>query len=123
MRRLLILGALLAVAVTLFLLGRSAADEPARLSVTGTRYAVTVVIDGRTAEVRPLSGDPGTVTLSAVMPQMGHAMPETVAHEREAGRFRAEGELFPMTGVWELSIRLTGASGEETLTVKALISD
>ncbi len=48
--------------------------------------------------------------------------PELAAAEREPGRFVAEGELFTMSGVWDVSIRLTGPAGEETLTAKALIS-
>jgi hypothetical protein len=53
---------------------------------------------------------------------MGHAMPEVEARRAEAGRFVAGGELFSMAGLWQLSIRLTGPAGEETLTVQAPVS-
>ncbi|MEV4068162.1 hypothetical protein ACGFJC_04045 [Nonomuraea fuscirosea] len=125
-KRALAAVALVVVAVTLFVVGRSVAAEPLRLTTTGTRYAVTVLIEdpapGRvTAEVEVTSGDADTVTLSAVMADMGHSTPEVAAREREPGRFLAEGELFAMSGVWELSIRLDGPAGEEQLAVKALI--
>ncbi|MEV0163309.1 hypothetical protein [Nonomuraea fuscirosea] len=125
-KRALAAVALVVVAVTLFVVGRSMAAEPLRLTTTGTRYAVTVLIEdpapGRvTAEVEVTSGDADTVTLSAVMADMGHSTPEVTAREREPGRFLAEGELFAMSGVWELSIRLDGPAGEEQLAVKALI--
>ncbi|MEO3876277.1 hypothetical protein ABGB18_46570 [Nonomuraea sp. B12E4] len=127
-RRVLIAVALAAAAVALFVVGRGAAAEPLELTTTGTRYAATVLIDRPTTEpvvveVRMRSGDPGSVALAAVMPDMGHAMPEVVAREPEPGRFVAEGRLFPMPGVWELSIRFDGPAGEETLTVNALITE
>ncbi|MEV5890644.1 hypothetical protein [Nonomuraea fuscirosea] len=125
-KRALAAVALVVVAVTLFVVGRSMAAEPLRLTTTGTRYAVTVLIEdpapGRVAaEVEVTSGDADTVTLSAVMADMGHSTPEVTAREREPGRFLAEGELFAMSGVWELSIRLDGPAGEEQLAIKALI--
>jgi hypothetical protein len=123
MKRILALCAVAAAAVTLFVLGRTAASEPITIRSTGAHYAVTVLIDGRTAEVRLDRGDADTVTLSAVMPHMGHAMPEVTTREREPGRFQAEGEVFTMTGAWELSVRLAGAAAEEVLTVKALVTD
>ncbi|SDK61610.1 hypothetical protein [Nonomuraea jiangxiensis] len=127
-RRVLIAVALVVVAVTLFVVGRGAAAGPLELTTTGTRYAATVLIDRPTTgrvvvEVRLRSGDPSSVALEPVMPDMGHAMPEVAAREREPGRFLAEGELFPMAGVWELSIRLDGPAGEETLAVNALITE
>jgi HAMP domain-containing protein len=127
MRRALAAAALVAVAVTLFLVARSRAPESLRLTTTGTRYAATVLIDHPTTarvsvEVRPTSGDPDAVALSSVMPAMGHATPEITAQERAPGRFVAEGELFPMAAVWELSIRLTGPAGEETLVVNVPIT-
>lgn len=128
MRRAAVAVAGLAVAVAAFLIvGRSSAPDPLRQTIRGTRYAATVVIDrpttGRVAvDVQLTSGDPNGVAVSAVMPTMGHAMPEIAAREPEPGHFVAEGELFPMTGVWELSIRLNGPAGEEVLTVNAPIT-
>ncbi|MFB4286170.1 hypothetical protein ACBI99_00925 [Nonomuraea sp. ATR24] len=127
MRRLIALAALLAAAAALFVAGRALGAEPLTLTIAGSRYTATVVIDPpRTGavvvETRVTSGDADGLALSAVMPDMGHAMPELSAAEREPGRFVAEGELFTMSGVWDVSIRLTGPAGEETLTAKALIS-
>ncbi|WP_043639538.1 hypothetical protein [Nonomuraea candida] len=121
-------AALVVAAVALFVVGRSASAEPVHVSTTGTRYAATVSIadpaPGRvTVEVKVDKGDADSVALSAVMPEMGHATPELTATEREPGRFLGEGELFSMTGVWELSIRLDGPAGEEELAVKALITE
>ncbi|MBN6057190.1 hypothetical protein JYK22_35025, partial [Nonomuraea sp. RK-328] len=119
---------LVAAAVALAVVSRSTAAEPINLTTTGTRYAATVLIadpaPGRvTVEIKVSKGDADTVALSAVMAEMGHSTPEISATEREAGRFVAVGELFPMGGVWELSIRLDGPAGEEQLAVKTLIAD
>ncbi|MFG3441514.1 hypothetical protein ACGF0J_30075 [Nonomuraea sp. NPDC047897] len=122
MKRTLALGALVVAAVTFFVVGRTTAAEPIAIRSTGAHYAVTVLVHGRTAEVRLDRGDADTVALSAVMPHMGHAMPEVATRERAPGRFRAEGEVFTMTGAWELSVRLTGPAAEEVLTVKALVT-
>lgn len=123
MRRALVAATLAVIAVTVFVLGRSSAAEPSRVQAAGTHYAVDVLVDNAVVEVQLDSGDADAVTISAVMPHMGHAMPEFVARESRPGRFVAEGELFPMSGVWELSIRLDGPAGEEVLTVNALITD
>lgn len=128
MRRALAIAALVAAAVALFLYLRPSDPAPLTMSTTGTRYAVTVLIPkpttGRvTAEIRVTTGDPHTVAVSTVMPGMGHATPEIVADQRQPGRYRAEGELFPMTGVWEVSVRLTGPAGEEVLAMKAPITE
>ncbi|NUO97436.1 MAG: hypothetical protein HOW59_05855 [Nonomuraea sp.] len=128
MRRALAVAALVAAALALFLYLRPSDPAPLTMTSTGTRYAVTVVIPrpatGRvTADVRVTSGDPHTVALSTVMSGMGHATPEIVADQRRPGSFHAEGELFPMTGVWELSIRLSGPAGEEVLGMKAPITE
>ncbi|MFG1695327.1 FixH family protein [Nonomuraea sp. NPDC049309] len=127
MRRVLIAAGLVAVAVTIFVVGRSASAEPVRVTSTGARYAATVLIGDPTpgpgtVEVVVDRGDADTVNVSAVMPDMGHAMPELTATEREPGRFIAEGELFSMAGAWEVTVHLDGPSGPEDLTVKALIT-
>ncbi|MFI7707877.1 hypothetical protein [Nonomuraea sp. NPDC049480] len=127
MRRIVIAVVLVVAAVVIFIVGRGLGSEPLRATSTGARYAVTVVIGkpatGRVSvEVQVTSGDPDTVALSAVMTGMGHSTPEIAAREAAPGRFVAEGELFPMTGAWEVSIRLGGPAGEEVLVVNALIT-
>ncbi|WP_433414331.1 hypothetical protein ACQP1V_33795 [Microtetraspora malaysiensis] len=118
---------LVTAAVALFVVVRSTAAEPVNLTITGTRYAATVLIadpaPGQvTVEIKVSKGDADTVALSAVMAEMGHSTPEISATKREPGRFVAVGELFPMSGAWELSIRLDGPAGEEQLAVKTLIT-
>jgi hypothetical protein len=119
-------AALVAAAVALFVVGRSTAAEPIDLTTTGTRYTATVLIPDPTpgqvtVEIKVSEGDADTVALSAVMAQMGHSTPEIPTTRRGPGRFVAVGELFPMGGVWELSIRLDGPAGEEQLAVRTLI--
>ncbi|WP_067175553.1 hypothetical protein [Microtetraspora niveoalba] len=121
-------AALVTAAVALYVVGRSTAAEPVNLTTTGSRYTATVFIadpaPGRvTVEIKVSRGDADTVALSAVMAAMGHSTPEISAAMREPGRFVAVGELFPMSGVWELSIRLDGPAGEEQLAVKTLITE
>ncbi|MEV0390635.1 hypothetical protein [Nonomuraea sp. NPDC050643] len=128
MKRIAAAAALVVAAVALFVVGRGVAAEPLTLTTTGTRYAATVELaeptTGRvTVKVAVTSGDADSVVLSAVMADMGHATPEVTARAVGRGRFQAEGELFAMSGVWELSIRLNGPAGEEELAVKALITD
>ncbi|MET8867620.1 hypothetical protein ABZW11_32210 [Nonomuraea sp. NPDC004580] len=128
MRRMLIAAALVTVAVALFVVGRSASAQPVRVSTTGAHYAATVVIDdpspGRgTVEVVVERGEADTVHVSAVMTGMGHATPELTATEKTRGHFTAEGDLFTMTGGWDLTVRLDGPSGTEDLTVRTLITE
>ncbi|GAA2208361.1 FixH family protein [Nonomuraea monospora] len=124
----LVAALLAAVAAALFVVGRSTAAGPITLTTAGTRYTATVLIpDPRpgqvTVEIQVSRGDADSVAVSAVMAEMGHSTPELTAAEREPGRFVAGGELFPMSGVWELTIRLDGPAGEEQLAVRALIPD
>ncbi|MGI5491463.1 hypothetical protein [Microtetraspora malaysiensis] len=119
---------LVTAALALFVVNRSTAAEPVNLTTTGARYAATILIadpaPGQvTVEIKVNKGDADTVALSAVMAEMGHSTPEISATKRGPGRFVAVGELFPMSGVWELSIRLDGPAGEEQLAVKTLITE
>ncbi|GLW11231.1 hypothetical protein Misp01_63590 [Microtetraspora sp. NBRC 13810] len=126
MKRLMIAGILVAVAVLVFALGGwGSGDVEARAA--GRLYSVTVTVREPAArpltvgiEVAPASAD--TVTVSTVMPQMGHATPEISARRQEAGRFLATGELVTMNGVWEFAVRVHGAAGEEVVTVPVLVA-
>ncbi|MEQ4717619.1 hypothetical protein [Nonomuraea sp. B19D2] len=120
MRRLLVLAGLVAVVVAAFVVARTSGGDP--VTTTGTRYAVTVTAERNTIDVRLDRGEADTVTIAAVMTTMGHAIPEVTARKTAPGHFVAEGELFFMTGAWELSIRLAGPSGEETLTLNTLVT-
>ncbi|MEW9550593.1 hypothetical protein [Nonomuraea sp. NPDC050783] len=127
MKKPLIALALVAAAVVIFIVGRGMTAEPLRATVAGSSYTAAVVIDrpatGRIrVEIDMLSGEPDTVAVSAVMTGMGHATPELPARRTGPGRFTAEGELFPMPGTWEVSLRMTGPAGEESLVVNALVT-
>ncbi|MDF5751580.1 hypothetical protein [Spongiactinospora sp. TRM90649] len=124
--RILAVAVLAAVAVILFLLGRDLVGRPVQVSTAGEHYAVTALIspiDSGTSRIEVLlnSGEADAVTVSAVMPAMGHAMPEIAARRAAPGRFLAEGELFSMPGAWQLTVRVSGRAGEEVLTVSAVI--
>ncbi|MEU6741994.1 hypothetical protein [Streptosporangium sandarakinum] len=117
----LVLAGLLAAVVAAFAVARASGGDP--VTTAGARYAVTVTADRNTIDVRLDRGEADTVTVAAVMPAMGHAMPEVTARKTAPGHFVAEGDLFSMGGGWELSVRLTGPPGEETLTFTTLVAD
>ncbi|MEV4110280.1 hypothetical protein [Nonomuraea sp. NPDC049695] len=120
--RLLVLAGLVAVVVAAFIVARTSGATP--VTTTGTRYAVTVTAERDAIDVQVDKGQADTVTVAAVMLTMGHSMPEVTARKTAPGHFAAEGDdLFFMAGAWELSIRLTGPSGEETLTLDTLVAD
>lgn len=107
MTRLVLLA--VAVAVAAFLLWPSSAAEPVRLSGSG----VTVRLDtASTGTVRVRVDVPRrttAVSLFATMPRMGHLTPEIKATPEKPGTFAAEGRLFSMPGVWELTVRVDDA--------------
>ncbi|MFI6738903.1 hypothetical protein ACIBI9_38775 [Nonomuraea sp. NPDC050451] len=119
--RLLVLAGLVAVVVAAFVIARTSGADP--VTTTGARYAVTVTADRSAVDIRVDRGEADAVTVAAVMPTMGHAMPEATARKAAPGHFVVEGDQFSMNGAWELSIRLAGVSGEETLTLNALVTD
>jgi hypothetical protein len=108
----------------LFWSTRTAAG-PERLTGASAHHSAEVTLD----KARPgvvdvdiaVSGFAEAVWLSAVMPEMGHATPEIPARQRKPGRFHARGELFTMSGAWELTIRVQGTAGTELITVKVLV--
>nr|CEL14543.1 hypothetical protein [Kibdelosporangium sp. MJ126-NF4]CTQ88908.1 hypothetical protein [Kibdelosporangium sp. MJ126-NF4] len=58
------------------------------------------------------------VVIDTVMPAMGHAMPQVVA-TRQDDRFEAQGELFTMGGLWDVSLHLA----DETVTVQIPVTE
>lgn len=132
-RHWLVLGAvaLVVAAVLVVRLTGAASAGPVRFSGIGSRYAVTVTLDrAGTGTVRaevlvqsaahaPVAVD--TVSLSAVMTGMAHATEPLVAHRGQDGRFVAEGELFPMSGPWQLGVDVSGPPGVELITVDVLV--
>jgi hypothetical protein len=85
-------------------------------TAAGERYRITVLPAGP-VEVRVTSGAAETVTLAAVMPDMGHALPPVGTVQAAPGRFVATRDVFVMDGVWDLVISLTGDRGFEVITV------
>jgi hypothetical protein len=95
---------------------------------TTERHVVRVTIEpprtGRiraTVDLTDRDGRPATpreVVLEAVMPRMGHLSSELPTAREKPGRFRATGELFPMVGVWELTVRIDGG---ELVTVSVTV--
>ncbi len=56
----------------------------------------------------------GDLLLDATMPAHGHGMNNAVAVSRTgSGRFRADGLMFHMPGVWRIHIELSGSSPDE----------
>ncbi|MEU6716461.1 hypothetical protein ABZ897_33770 [Nonomuraea sp. NPDC046802] len=118
---------LLLVAGIVWILRGGDGPGPVELSARGTHYAVVVALDPGTGpveasvEIEPAS--PAEVSLFAVMPHMGHTTPEIPARRDGAGRYVARGELFTMAGVWEISVRVQGASGTEVIKVNTLVGE
>jgi hypothetical protein len=105
------------VVVAIGVLASMSGPDPLRLSRSG----VTVVLDKAStgtiaAEVEVADGVVA-VSLSATMPQMGHMTPEIVAKQEQPGRFLVTDELFPMAGLWELTVR----AGREVVTFQLTV--
>jgi hypothetical protein len=59
---------------------------------------------------------PTQLRLDAVMPEHKHGMNyQAMVTSRGKGRFRAEGLLLHMPGLWEFSFELRGSGGDEVL--------
>lgn len=125
MRRLVLVLLALAVVVAVPLVARQDGEAPQRLTGQGEHYSVSVTLDrvgpGVVNAEIVTSTTVDAVWLSAAMPDMGHAMPETPAGKAGRGRFLARGELFAMPGVWELGVRLQGKAGSDVITFNVLI--
>lgn len=117
-RPLLVALAAAVVAAALLLVFTLSPDaEPVRLS----RSEVTVRLDeARTGSISVLVEVPArvrAVSLFTTMPQMGHVTPQITARQEKPGLFRTTGELFPMAGPWELTVRADDAVVTFTITV------
>lgn len=112
-----VVAVVVVVAVGALLFALLPGADPLRLSRSG----VTVVLDkastGAVAAEVEVPADVASVSLSATMAQMGHMTPETIAEQEQPGRFRVTGELFPMAGSWELTVR----AGREVVTFEITV--
>ncbi len=99
-------------------IGGRASDWNVTLSldspVVGTREAEIVVTD---AVGVPLTD--AAIVANATMPSMGHAGEVATGEPTGAGRYALSGDLFPMSGRWDVtvSIRLDGTSATATLPI------
>jgi hypothetical protein len=108
-----VLAVVVAVVVVVALSLVSAPDAgPVRLDRDGTTVLLDKAGTGTVAAQVEVPADVAAVSLYAAMPRMGHLTPEVVAERERPGRFRATGELFPMAGRWELTVR----ADDETVT-------
>ncbi|MGW6933605.1 FixH family protein [Lentzea sp. NPDC054927] len=110
------------------------APDPAKEQLTANSASYTVAVrlqrwaaGDNTVDVEVSRRDHAPVevdrlALEAAMPRMGHATSQLKAETVGPGRFHATGELFPMSGVWELSVRLHGKAGTELTTVTVPVS-
>ncbi|MEU1968962.1 hypothetical protein ABZ541_14300 [Micromonospora sediminicola] len=94
---------------------------PERVMLAGTWYSLAVrPVDP--VEVRVTSGRAEEVTLTAVMPSMGHAQSPVGTVRAGADRFVAEQDVFTMAGVWELSVTVSGTQGSEVITFSTAVA-
>ncbi|ALG10880.1 hypothetical protein [Kibdelosporangium phytohabitans] len=95
---------------------------PGASAVDVSRSGITVRLDKAvTGTVVARVQTPAQVTavsLFATMPQMGHLTGEITAVKEKPGLFRAEGELFSMSGPWELGVRADGQVVTFEITVR-----
>ena len=77
-------------------------------------------IDVQRRDHSPLSLD--KVSVETVMPRMGHAMPQLVAQSNGPGKYRVQGQLFLMSGLWDVMVKLTDSTGTESATVEVAVS-
>ncbi|MFB4278284.1 MULTISPECIES: hypothetical protein [unclassified Nonomuraea] len=126
-RAYLVLPVLLVAAGILWIARGGAAPGPVQLTGRGGHYTVVVALEPVTGpvevgiEIDPAS--PAQVSVFAVMPHMGHTTPELAARDDGTGRYVARGELFTMTGAWQLGIRVRGGPGTEVITVNTLVGE
>jgi hypothetical protein len=119
--------ALIAIAATLGVILWPRPPGPVVLHAASAHYSVTATVEtprvGSTAVEVELGGGPGTtVTIQAVMPQMGHATPPVTAAPAGAGRYRAAGIPLLMTGPWELQLSIGSGGAVEHLTLPLVVS-
>ncbi|MFC0625818.1 hypothetical protein [Kribbella deserti] len=116
-------------------LGSAETALGAAAEAKSSRYAVQLWLpDHRVGEidsrvvVKDLNGGPAAVravSLESAMPSMGHAtaVVQALPEGENTGAFGARGELFPMSGVWEVTVRLDTADGPDAATVTVSVQN
>lgn len=128
----LVAAGLALVAVAAFLLLRPSEDDAAVIG-TSADHTVELRLDPPhtgVIDVRLTVTDPGgqpvdldVVTLESVMPSMGHATSGLTTHHRGPGEYDARGELFPMAGVWAVTVRLQDHSTDDVITLTVTVDN
>lgn len=81
--------------------------------------ATVASVDVTTADGTPVARD---VQLVAVMADMGHTVPPvTVPADGPPGHHRFAGELFFMSGAWDVDVAVDGPAGREVATFRVLV--
>ncbi|MFB4262658.1 hypothetical protein [Nonomuraea sp. GTA35] len=117
---------LIAAGILWLVRGGDGGPGAVELAGRGAHYAVHLALEPGTGprDVRiRVEPRPAEVSVFAVMPHMGHTTPELAAPPDGTGRFVARGELFTMSGAWELGIRVRGSRGTEVITIKTLVGE
>jgi hypothetical protein len=109
-----------------------AKPESARVVATAGGLTVALVVDRPSAGVRDaevvLTDGAGTsvtdaeITAAATMTQMGHAGEVTVGTPAGAGRYRLDGDLFPMPGTWSMQVQVRRAGVTSAVSVPVTVS-
>ena len=85
------------------------------LTLDGTGFGertVAITIDSTAGQ--PVVAD--QVVLTPVMREMGMMAPELSAQPVAPGRYEAKGQLFVMTGAWEVDVRVSAGGVDEVAT-------
>lgn len=123
----IILAAFVAIVVAAVVYWPASRSSAFTVEGSSTDYAVRVSLsrpspdtDDAELTVRRLDGGPvdlDKVWVESNMPSMGHIMPALTAQPSGPGKYSVHGSMFLMAGPWQLSVRLHGAHGDETVTV------
>jgi YtkA-like len=109
-----------------------AKPDSALVVATAGGLTVALVVDRPSAGVRDAevvltdgAGTPVTdaeITAAATMTQMGHAGEVTVGTPAGAGRYRLNGDLFPMPGTWSMQLQVRRAGVTSAVSVPIAVS-
>ncbi|MBN6035212.1 FixH family protein [Amycolatopsis sp. 195334CR] len=121
------------LAVLAWLLWPGGSDGAATAQAASARHTVHLRVEepktGLNAfdvEVTDPLGHPAEgleVTVEPVMAQMGHALEPVTAPAKGPGRYHAAETLLPMSGQWEITVRLRDHTGTEELVFPLLVGN
>lgn len=98
--------------------------QPIAVQQQTAQHHIALTLDSRgmgqrqaTIQIRTVAGEPvtqGQITLESAMPDMDMRMPSLIAEQSTPGTYVTRGELFSMLGIWELTVRVGGVSGQDS---------